>query len=93
VHLGERPDGSRRHRVVPATEFVESTSGAPQDLVEHFTSPPAIRIDGSMATVWGPYELLVDGERHHCGVNALQLGQIDGAWRVTAITYTARSCA
>lgn len=92
VHLGDPPDGELQHRVVSVDEFVTSTEGIDKDLVERFTHPPAVRVDGRLATVWGPYELLVDGEPHHCGVDAIQLAQLEGRWKVTAITYTARPC-
>lgn len=92
VHVGEKPGEGVRHEVVSDTEFIESISTADHEIDERFTEPPLVRIQGSIATLWGPYEVFVGGERHHCGVDAVSLARLEGQWRVTAITYTARAC-
>ena len=59
---------------------------------ERFTGTPVVHSDGSIATLWGRYEVFVDGTRRHCGVDTVQLTRDASAWRVTAITYSARPC-
>jgi hypothetical protein len=93
VRVGEGDDGKVRHGLVSDADFIAGTAGdSGMEIDEHFTSTPAVRIDGPIAALWGPYEVYVDGERKHCGVDAVQLAQLDGRWRVTAIVYTARPC-
>jgi len=37
---------------------------------------------GTLATVWAPFEVSVDGALVGCGVNTLTLARVDGDWRV-----------
>ena len=95
VIIGVREDeqGQTTYRLVSGADFIAGTAGDATAVVdEHFTATPSVRIDGSIATLWGPYELVVDGERVHCGVDTVQLLREGEGWRVTAITYTARAC-
>lgn len=90
VALGEEQDS---HRMTRADAFIAGTAGDPSMTIdERFTQTPLVRIDGGVASLWGPYEVFVDGERHHCGVDMVQLVRTQAAWRVTAITYSARPC-
>ena len=40
---------------------------------------------GGLAQVWAPYELRDDGEQVHCGIDAVDLVYLDGAWRIASI--------
>lgn len=93
VRVGTDDQGQTRHGIVSDADFVDGTAGdTGMEIDERFTSTPAVRIDGPMASLWGPYEVYVDGERKHCGVDAVQLAHLDGSWRVASIVYTARPC-
>lgn len=93
VRVGTAEDGSVRHSIVKDADFVVGTAGDDSvEIDERFTATPQVQIDGPIASLWGPYEVFVDGERKHCGVDIVQLARLDGRWRVTAITYTARAC-
>ena len=49
-----------------------------------------ILIDGKLASVWAPYQFYYKGIFSHCGVNSLQLVQMDGQWKIQYIIDTRR---
>ena len=82
-------DGVVTAGLVTDEQFIAGTAGDGPSIDERLLGEPEVRVDGPLATVWAPYEVYVDGARIHCGVDAIQLAQLDGHWRITAITYTA----
>lgn len=75
-------------RQVSVAAFADGIAQAKVDLVERWISPPQVRVEGDLADVWGHYELLVDGDRHHCGVDAIHLVRLEAGWRIAAISYS-----
>ena len=49
-----------------------------------------VRVDGNMAQVWAPYTFYLDNKVRHCGVDAIELLRVDGAWRITQLSDTQR---
>jgi len=49
---------------------------------------PHVSIRGGIAVVWAPYELWIDGETSHCGVDVVDFVKIDGAWLVSNAMWT-----
>ena len=49
---------------------------------------PEVRIDGGLATLWAPYDFHRDGQRTHCGIDAVTLVKTSGGWKVSGIQYT-----
>jgi hypothetical protein len=49
---------------------------------------PEVRIDGSIATVWAPYDFHRDGKRTHCGIDAVSLVKTASGWKISGIQYT-----
>lgn len=49
-----------------------------------------IKIDGQMASAWTPYELYVNDDFSHCGVNSFQLIKTDTGWKITYVIDTRR---
>ena len=49
-----------------------------------------IKVDGKFASVWAPYQFYYKGKFSHCGVNALQLVQMQGQWKIQYIIDTRR---
>jgi hypothetical protein len=47
-----------------------------------------IRIAGSMASVWLPYDLWAEGTWSNCGVDQFTLVQVGNAWRIVNFTYS-----
>jgi hypothetical protein len=69
-------------------DFVTQIAAAKGELLERFTSPPAVTIRGRMAQVWGEYEFLHDGKFTHCGIDSVSLFKTDEGWKIAAIAYT-----
>lgn len=53
-----------------------------------------VRVEDGLATVWTRYDLYVDGEHSHCGVDAFQLVMTADGWRIIGIadTRTTEGC-
>ena len=47
-----------------------------------------VRVHGSIATVWAPYDFWVDGKYSHCGVDAFDLISTEEGWKVAGGVYT-----
>ena len=44
-----------------------------------------IKINGSLATVWAPYNFYYKGKFSHCGVNSFQLVRLNAGWKIQYI--------
>lgn len=49
---------------------------------------PIVRIAGTIASVWMPYDLWAEGKWSHCGIDLLTLVQVGSTWRIANFTYT-----
>ena len=84
----ELPTGSR----VTTDEmrnFYSSIASIPQSLkIEERLLDCEIKIDGSMAHAWTPYEFYVNGKLSHSGTNSFQLYKDNGVWKIVYIIDT-----
>ena len=70
-----------------AAEFARTLSSPGPALLERMWDAE-VRVSGSLATVWTPYDFYVDGTFSHCGIDAFQLVRTKGGWRIATVTYT-----
>jgi hypothetical protein len=49
---------------------------------------PVVRVAGTIASVWMPYDLWAQGKWSHCGIDLLTLVQVGRTWRIANFTYT-----
>ena len=70
-------------------DFLERISLSKEFLEEKLTSVD-VRVDGHMATAWAPYDFFVNGDFHHCGVNAFQFIYGKEGWKITHVMDTRR---
>jgi hypothetical protein len=49
---------------------------------------PEVRVHGSIATVWAPYDFWVDGKFSHCGIDAFDLVKTADGWKISGGTFT-----
>lgn len=49
-----------------------------------------IKVDGTMANAWTPYEFWFNGQFSHCGVNSFQLFNDNGTWKIIYLIDTRR---
>jgi len=83
---GVRANGSPY--ALPAEQWANRLVSLKSEFLEHFTKPPAVSIHGTIASVWGEYELLRDGKFAHCGVDSFNLLKTAEGWKVAAILDT-----
>lgn len=88
--------------VIAKPEGSEVGSKAVADFVTRIASTPAetqlderileyqIKIDGSMASAWTPYQFYVNDKFSHCGVNSFQLVKMADGWKIVYIIDTRR---
>ena len=49
---------------------------------------PEVRVHGSIATVWAPYDFWTDGKFSHCGVDAFDLIKTPEGWKIAGGAFT-----
>jgi hypothetical protein len=83
------PDGPRA-AVVPVARWLESVGTSERELDERIHDVRVLT-DQGLASVWAAYDLYVDGELSHCGVDAFHLVRTAEGWRVLEIVDTRRT--
>ena len=85
-------DGKRPMRTFTNAEYLKGLHGRKQSVREQMWNPE-VRVRGSIASVWTPYDFWRDGSISHCGIDAFDLIRIDGQWRIAGGMYTVeRAC-
>ena len=51
---------------------------------------PEVRIDGTIAQVWGYYTFHLNDTFSHCGIDAFMLVKVGGTWKITQLADTER---
>jgi hypothetical protein len=69
-------------------EFIAGLQKNEHDYQEYWTAEPTVLIRGPIAVVWGAYEFTIDGKFSHCGIDAIDMVKLDGAWKVANIMWT-----
>ena len=84
-----RPQEGGGNRIVarPNSYWVDPSRAAGPPLRERYWSPTVL-VRGQIAVVWAPYEFWTDGKSSHCGVDVVDLVEVDGAWRVANMMWT-----
>lgn len=67
-------------------------AGSFPKVVEPYWSPTVLQRK-SLAVVWTPYEVRVDDELIHCGVDVFNLSRHDDGWKIDAVSWTAEPSA
>jgi len=49
---------------------------------------PVVHVSGPIAMVWYPYDIYVDGEWSHCGVDIFNLVRTNDGWRIAALVWS-----
>jgi uncharacterized protein (TIGR02246 family) len=88
--------------VITKPEGSEVGSNAVADFVNRIATTPEgtnlderileyqIKVDGTMASAWTPYQFYVNGNFSHCGVNSFQLVKMANGWKIVYIIDTRR---
>lgn len=78
-------------RTVPLEGFLGAIGSAEPGSLDEKIGEVRVRRDGRLAAAWMDYVFYLDGELHHCGVNAFQLYRTDGGWKIFGIADTSRT--
>ncbi len=73
-------------RRMPASDFQKPTPNHDPFVEMHWA--PRVDLRGSFAQVWSRYVLTDNGAIVHCGINALQLTKLQGAWKIHSALYS-----
>ena len=84
----DKTDGKLVTRVLTVAEMAERFR-TPGRRVDERIQKPTVLIQRDLAHVWSRYTIDSDGKRLHCGVDSFGLARVDGAWRLTSLTWTA----
>ena len=69
-------------------DLLTNDAGSDDKFVERWTGDPTVIIRGPIAIVWGEYEFWTNGVFSHCGVDAVDLVNIDGDWKIANWMWT-----
>ena len=67
--------------------YLQGLAGRENELIERFWDPTVLLHD-RMAVVWTPYDLYVDGEFSHCGIDSFSLLRMEEGWKITGIVFS-----
>lgn len=56
------------------------------DLVERGWDPTVL-VSGTIAVVWYPYDIYVDGAWSHCGIDIFNMIRTNDGWRIAVLQY------
>jgi hypothetical protein len=88
--VNEGPKGGELSTIT-ADDFFGSIASIPPALsIEERIVSYDIKVDGSMAHVWAPYEFYTDGKLSHRGVDSFQMFKDNGTWKIVYIIDTRR---
>jgi hypothetical protein len=104
--LGKRDKTAMMAQLLPGGSVVLMRNGKPAQmtlemLADRLSQPGAesreerihnavVHVDGDVATVWAPFEFLVDGKIDHCGRDIANLIRVEGRWIIAAIEDNGR---
>ena len=90
LHRPVEEEGQPALRVSGVEGWLEAIGGAEPGQLDEEILGLEIRRDGRLATAWMHYAFYLDGELHHCGVNAFQLVRTADGWEAFSIADTSR---
>ena len=84
IYIGDVHEGHYRVR----TRTYADTRDRPieVDLVERGWNP-TILVSGTIGVVWYPYDIYVDNEWSHCGIDIFNMIRTDAGWRIATLQY------
>jgi hypothetical protein len=68
-------------------EYLAQLQASKQTMRERIWNPE-VRVHGSIAQVWTPYDFWIDGKLSHCGVDGFDLIKTPDGWKIAGGVYT-----
>jgi hypothetical protein len=85
VYVGMKQDDSTY--VVRTRTFEDTRDRVMESDLEERGWDPTVLVSGTIAVVWYPYDIYVDGEWSHCGVDIFNMIRTNDGWRIAALQY------
>jgi hypothetical protein len=89
-HAMRMRDGKPEVRAFSNEEYFADLQSSKQRMQERIWNPD-VRIHGSIATLWAPYDFWIDGKFSHCGIDAFDLIKTEDGWKIAGGVYTVES--
>lgn len=87
--LSFRPDGKGGQSMrIESNEEAIQREPTDDGYLERWVGEPTVMIRGPIAVVWGEYELFINGERNHCGVDVADVVKLNGEWKIANFMWT-----
>jgi len=67
--------------------FAETRDRVMESDLEERGWDPTVLVSGTIAIVWYPYDIYVDGAWSHCGVDIFNMIRTNDGWRIAALQY------
>jgi hypothetical protein len=94
--VGMRPsrEGGLRVQSLTARQFADFVARDTRAEWIERAWAPEVKVEGTLATVWAPYDFHFGTEPSHCGLDAVQLLKTGGGWRIVSLadTYQREGC-
>lgn len=74
--------------VIRSQTWAENRENRPDVVIVERGFDPAIIISGPIAVVWYPYDLYLDGEWSHCGVDVFNMLRSNDGWKITSMSWS-----
>ena len=87
MHFSETRDGETTFGSSTLDGLAERITSSDVALIERMWDPIVV-VNGSLATIWTPYDFYVGETFSHCGVDAANLMSGPDGWRIVALSWT-----
>jgi hypothetical protein len=88
--IANNKEGKTVLSIDKADDFVKAIGTPHTSLYDERIVFSDIKIDGSLASVWAPYQFYLGDKFNHCGVDVFQLMKTADGWRIIYIVDTRR---
>lgn len=89
MHFSEERDGTTTFGSSDLEGLATRISASETPLIERMWDP-VVSVDGTLATIWTPYDFYAGDAFSHCGVDAATLMRSDDGWKIVALSWTRR---
>lgn len=87
MHFSETRDGETTFGSSTLDGLAERITTSDVPLIERMWDPVVV-VNGSMATIWTPYDFYASEAFSHCGVDAANLLRTEAGWKIVALSWT-----
>jgi len=88
--FGRIQEGAVVIKTESVSDFCRIIGSLPKGAADEQIVFKDIKVDGAMASVWAPFKLYFNGSFYSCGVNSIQMANLNGQWKIQYIIDTRR---